>query len=71
MKTILKLLSRVLEDYIQEVHERIQKQKEPLLQRKQSLRKRHQECREALKSKQEERWQKETIEHSKRLPRCE
>ena len=66
---ISKRMTQVLETYIKEVHEKIEKQKEPLLQRKQSLRNHHQENRAALNAKQEERWKKETIERSKRLPR--
>jgi hypothetical protein len=62
-------MTPILEVYIKEVHEKVKTQKEPLLQRKQSLRKHHHGHRVALKEKQEERWQKETIERSKRLPK--
>jgi len=62
-------MTHILEAYIKEVHEKIKKQKEPLLQRKQCLRKHHHEHRVALKEKHDERWQKETIERSQRLPR--
>jgi len=62
-------MTHILEAYIKEVHEKIKKQKEPLLQRKQRLRKHHHEHRVALKEKHDERWQKETIERSQRLPR--
>ena len=62
-------MTHILEAYIKEVHEKIKKQKEPLFQRKQRLRKHHHEHRVALKEKHDERWQKETIERSQRLPR--
>ena len=53
----------------QDLQEKLKKQKEPLLQRKQAIRKHHQQHRMILKEKQEKRWEKETIERSKRLPR--
>jgi hypothetical protein len=62
-------MTEVLESYIKEVQKKIENQKEPLLQKKQSLRKHHHEHRVALKEKQEERWQKETVERSQRLPK--
>jgi len=61
-------MTEVLESYIKEVQKKIENQKEPLLQKKQILRKHHHEHRVALKEKQEERWQKETVERSQRLP---
>ena len=66
---ISRKMTGVLKKYIQEVKSQIEKKKEPLKQRKQTIKKHHQEKRQALKEKQEKRWQKETIERSKRLPR--
>ncbi len=66
---IAKNMTQILELHIKEVHEKLKKQKKPLLQRKQALRKHHQQHRMVLKEKQEKRWEKETIERSKRLPK--
>ncbi len=66
---ISKKMTAVLKNYIQEVKSQIEKKKEPLIQRKQALKKHHLEQRMILKAKQEKRWQEETIERSKRLPK--
>ena len=66
---ISRKMTGVLKKYIREVKTQIEKKKEPLKQKKLALKKHHQEKRKALKEKQEKRWQKETIERSKRLPR--
>jgi len=68
-KEIAKNMTQILELHIKEVHEKLKKQKEPLLQRKRALKKHHQQHRMALKEKQEKRWEKETIERSRRLPK--
>lgn len=62
-------MTGVLKTYIQDVKNQLQKKVEPFIQRKQVLKKHHQEQRTVLKTKHKERWQKETIERSKRLPR--
>jgi hypothetical protein len=64
---IAKNMTQILELHIKEVHEKLKKQKEPLLQRKQAIKKHHQKHRTILKEKQEERWNRETVERSKRL----
>lgn len=62
-------MTAVLEEYIQEVKSQVEKKAEPFIQKKQAIKKHHREQRMILKQKQEKRWQKETIERSKRLPK--
>lgn len=65
---IAKNMTQILELHIKEVHQKIEKKKEPLLQTKRAMRDHHRKYRAILKEKQEERWSRETIERSKRLP---
>jgi len=66
---IAKNMTQILEIHIKEVHQKIEKKKEPLLKTKQAMRDHHRKYRASLKEKQKERWNQETIERSKRLPR--
>lgn len=58
-----------LKNYIRQAQEQIKREKEPLLRRKQALRKHHEAQRQTLKKAQQERWQKESLERSQRLPK--
>ena len=62
-------MTAVLKEYIREIKSQVEKKAEPFIQKKQAIKKHHREQRMALKQKQEERWQTETIERSKRLPK--
>ncbi|QPJ61520.1 MAG: hypothetical protein G3M70_06300 [Candidatus Nitronauta litoralis] len=62
-------MTQILELHIKEVHQKIEKKKEPLLKTRRAMRDHHRKYRSLLRQKQEERWNQETIERSKRLPR--
>lgn len=66
---IAKNMTQILELHIKEVHQKIEKKKEPLIQTRRAMRDHHRKYRSLLRQKQEERWNRETIERSKRLPR--
>lgn len=66
---ISKRMTDKLETYIRDTQARMQKEKEPLVRRKQALRNHHHKQRQALKQSQSERWEKETLERSQRLPK--
>ncbi len=66
---IAKNMTKMLELHIKEVHQKIDKKKEPLLKTKRAMRDHHRKYRAMLKEKHEKRWNQETIERSKRLPR--
>lgn len=62
-------LTNALQNYIRETEEQMQEQLQPLFHRKQELNNIHQEERQKLESCQEERWKRETIIRSERLPK--
>lgn len=66
---IAERMTKNLESFIHQaqVHARIELK--TFIQKKRSLQKHHQRERQTLKKIQEDRWQKETIERSKRLPK--
>lgn len=68
-RDIAKRMTKRLRVYIREVQTKLKQQIQPFLQKKQALVNQHQDDRQGLKEKQEERWQRETLERSQRLPK--
>ena len=58
-----------LKAYMHETHSQHKQQVQPFIQKKRSLQHQHHNERSQLQQKQDERWQKESVQRSQRLPR--
>ncbi|MFQ5444552.1 MAG: relaxase, partial [Nitrospinales bacterium] len=66
---ISRKMTNQLKNYIKEVQTLLEERKKPLTRRKQVFKKQHRDQRMILKARQEERWRRESIERSRRLPK--
>jgi len=66
---IAERMTKFLESYIHQAQINSRIEIKPFIQKKRALQKHHQRERQVLRKVQADRWQKETIERSKRLPR--
>ena len=68
-RDIAKRMTDRLQRYIHQVQEQLKQRIEPHIERKRTLKNHHHKERERLKQKHEERWQKESLQRSQRLPK--
>ncbi len=62
-------MTEKLKTYVRDVEKRLKSQVQPYVHKTRTMREQHQAERSRLQSKQEERWQEETITRSQRLPK--
>ncbi|MDR4468495.1 MAG: hypothetical protein MRJ68_09390 [Nitrospira sp.] len=66
---IARRMTEKLKTYVQDVETQLKRQVQPYVQKTKTMREQHRAERSRLHSKQEERWQEESIQRSQRLPR--
>ena len=66
---LAKRMTDRLHTYIHQVQEKLKQRNEPYIERKRTLKNHHHNERQRLKQAHEERWQKESLQRSQRLPK--
>ncbi len=66
---VAKRMTDRLQTYIQQTQDQLKKKLQPFIQKKRALQKQHHHDRQKLKAKHEERWKKESLQRSQRLPK--